>query len=497
MKETMNEANSGPTLLMHSRRPKVFFIIHDVYQNDNFFPVGPGYLTGSLKRAGCDVEVYSMDVFHYGNDELANHLDSSEYDLICCGFLAARFKETILALSKVINENKKNAWFVLGGHGPSPIPQYILKTTEADIVAIGEAERTVVEIAQCKVSGGDLSRIKGIAYRNGLTVHVNDRSNPIQNLDALGSPAWELFPMDRYTQCLTFPGMTEDDRAFPILSNRGCINRCNFCYRMEKGIRGRSVSGIIEEMGALQDKYGVTYFFFIDELFVSSKKRMREFGKALKESGIKAMLNVESRVDVFDEEIAVLLKEMGVVFINIGFESTSQRVLDRMQKNVTVEQNHLAAEIAKSMGIGIGLNCIWGEPGDDEESLKGNVDFIMQYNLYDQIRTIRPVTPYPGCDLYYDAISMELLGGPEDFFEKFLNSDLITVNFTGIPDKKCYEMLLDANRRLILDHFQHTSNDMNAANNLIEMFRQLYAREIKSFRGARNDESLEHKRKGP
>lgn len=482
-------------VIVTSKRPRVLFIIHDVYQKDNFFPMGPGYLTAALKRAGCDVEVYAMDVFHYSNDELANHLDSSEYDLICCGFLAARFKETILGLSEVVNSHKKNAWFVLGGHGPSPIPEYVLKTTGADIVAIGEAELTIVEVAKCKVEGGDLAQVKGIAYREGTTVHVNERIRPVRDLDALGSPAWELFPMDDYTTCLVYPGMSEGGRAFPILSNRGCINRCNFCYRLETGIRGRSVPGIIEEMRVLQERYGITYFYFIDELFVSSKKRVREFGKALKESGIKAMLNLESRVDVFDEEIAEILKEIGCVFINVGFESMSQRILDKIRKNVTVEQNHRTAAIARSMGIGMGLNCIWGEPGDDEETLKANVDFIMKYNLYDQIRTIRPVTPYPGCDLYYEAISSGLLEGPEDFFERFVNSDLMTVNFTGIPDRRCYELLLDANRRLITDHFQHTSGDMNAANSLIEMFRQLYAGEITSFRGARSDSSLEHKRK--
>ncbi len=47
-----------------AKRPRVLFIIHDVYQEDNFFPMGPGYLTAALRKAGCDVEVYAMDVFH-------------------------------------------------------------------------------------------------------------------------------------------------------------------------------------------------------------------------------------------------------------------------------------------------------------------------------------------------------------------------------------------------------------------------------------------------
>lgn len=477
------------------KRPKVLFIIHDVYQEDNFFPSGVGYLSAVLVKAGCEVEIYAMDVFHFNNNELAVHLDSRDYDLICCGFMAARFKETILGLSETVNAHKKNAWFVLGGHGPSPIPEYILKRTKADIVAMGEAELLIQELAECKIGSTNLSKVKGIAYRDDDRVFVNERQKPVLHLDDLPLPAWDLFPMEKYTKCLKFPGMRDGDKAFPILSSRGCINKCNFCYRMEKGMRLRSIQNIVQEMRLLQENYGISYFFFLDELFVSSKAKVKSFAKALRESGLNVLLNIESRVDVFDEEIADILKSVGCVFINIGFESTSQKVLDKIKKNVTVEQNYKAAEIAKSMGIGLGLNCLWGEPGDDESSLNSNVEFIMKYNLYDQIRTIRPVTPYPGCELYYEAIESGLLEGPADFFDKFVNSDLLTVNFTEIPDTRFYELLFDANKKLIFDHFSNTSNDMEEANKLIEKFRQLYTGEIANFRGSRSDGNLNNRRK--
>lgn len=474
--------------------PRILFVIHDVYQEDNFFPSGIGYLAAIARDKGCSVDVYAMDVFHYTNDQLAEYLDDREYDLVCLGFMAARFRETVVPLIKTIHEHKKSAWLVLGGHGPSPIPEYMLGTTSADIVVIGEAENTLQELIDCRISAGALDEVRGIAFRDGNDVRVNPRNNPVRNLDSIPFPAWEFFPMEQYTTCLKFPGMRPGDKAFPILSSRGCSNRCNFCYRMEKGIRARSVGNVVQEMRFLHDNYGITYFFFVDELFIFSKKRVIDFARELKQSGLKVLMAVESRVDVFDEEIADILKDIGCVFINIGFESTSQKVLDTINKNVTVEQNIRAAEIAKNKGIGLGLNSLWGEPGDDEETLKNNAAFIMKHNLYDQVRTIRPVTPYPGCDLYYYAIESGLLAGPEDFFSRFVNSDLITVNFTGIPDKLCYEMLLEINSTLVRDHFEHTSGDMEAAERLIEKFRQLYAGEITNFRGVRADTSLDHKR---
>jgi anaerobic magnesium-protoporphyrin IX monomethyl ester cyclase len=167
-------------------------------------------------------------------------------------------------------------------------------------------------------------------------------------------------------------------------------------------------------------------------------------------------------------------------------ESSDQKVLNLMNKNTTVQQNIKAAEITKKAGIGLGLNFIWGNIGDTEESLKNNVKLIQEYNSYDQLRTIRSVTPYPGCDLYYEAIKKGLLSGPEDFFNKFKNSDLLLVNFTDIPEKEFYRLLHEANKELILDHFSHTTKNMEQAHTLINDFYNLYFGKKAKFRGARH-----------
>jgi len=469
------------------KKGKVLFIVHDVYQDDNYLPIGIGYLVAVLKREGVDVKVCSQDIFHYSNEEMANlFLKNESYDLIGIGFLAARFKETILDLCETVNKYKKDAWLVLGGHGPSPIAEYVLEKTKADVVTIGEAEETIIELLKSKLSGGSLSQVKGIAYKTKDGIFVNERRKPIMDLDSLPLPEWSLFPIEKYINSFQFFGASKDDKTIEILTSRGCFNRCNFCYRMEWGIRFRSVGNVIKEIKFLKEKYGTNCFLMYDELFNFPKKRIFDFYEALKKNNLKIKFSCNARVDVFDEESAVCLKESGCVFLNFGFESSDQNVLNLMKKNTTVEQNIRALEIAKKVGIGIGLNFIWGNKGDTEESLKNNVKLIKQYNTYDQIRTIRPVTPYPGCELYYEAIEKGLLSGPEDFFEKFKNSDLFTVNFTDIPEEKFYKILFEANKELIIDHFMHTTKDMLAADKLIQDFHDLYFKGETGFRGARH-----------
>ncbi|MDD5032168.1 MAG: radical SAM protein, partial [Patescibacteria group bacterium] len=217
------------------------------------------------------------------------------------------------------------------------------------------------------------------------------------------------------------------------------------------------------------------------------KQRLKDFAKALAEANLKIKFSCNARVDIFDEEMVEILKSCGCQFINFGFESSSNEVLKLMNKNTTAEENIKALEIVKkSGGIGMGLNFIWNNLGDNEETLRKNVELIKKYNTYYQCRTIRPVTPYPGSDLYYKLIEMGKLKGPEDFFKRFKNSDLILINLMDLTDGEAYRALLKANSELIRDHYEHIGGDMGEAEYLIQQFSDLYSGKITKFRGARH-----------
>lgn len=470
------------------KKGRVLFIIHDVYQDFNSFPLGIGYLAAVLKKEGIEADIYCQDLYHYSNEELGEYLDQNNYDFIGISFMAARFKETVLELCHVVNRHKKNAWLVLGGFGPSPIPEYILETTQADIVAIGEAEETIVEIVKEKLNGTcKLEKIKGIAYRDKNTVKINPRRGPVMNVDSIPFPAWELFPMQDYGSSMKILSeQPPEGKSLVIYTSRGCINRCNFCYRMEKGVRVRSIDNIIEELKILVNVYGIRYFQVYDEMFILNKKRLLEFEEKLAKNKLEIFFFCNSRVDIFDKEMVECLKRCGCRFINFGIESVSDQVLKAMNKNTTVEENIKAVETVLSVGgIGIGLNILWGNLKDTEETLFKGVEFIKKYNTYKQVRTIRPPTPYPGSDLYELALQKGLLKGPADFFEKFKNSDLYLINFTDMPIKRFYELLFKANKELVLDHYTKSQGNMQEADNLIQEFSDLYLGKNTGFRGAR------------
>jgi len=454
----------------------VLFLISDNYQEDNQFPLNIGYLAAVLEKNGYSIEIYCMDVYHYTNEDLVKKLQENEYKIIGLSFLAARFKETIIDLCETINKYKKNAWLILGGHCSSAIPDYILKKTKCDIVVVGEGEEVILDVMRNKKN-------------NILKEHII-YATPIKNLNSLPYPAWHLFPMDIYTTNIVFPGMNKGDKSFQMITSRGCNNNCDFCYKMIKGIRLRKLEDVINELRILRDRYGINTIRFQDESFLISKKRIRRFAELLKKSNLKIKFTANARVDIIDEDIALLLKEIGCILLNIGFESSSQEVLNHMKKNSTIEQNEEVLKICKKIDLGYGPNFIWGYPEDTKETLINNAKLTKKYNTYMQLRTIRPVTPYPGCKLYYEAISKGLIKDAEDFFDKFKNSDLITVNFTRYSDDECYKMLYDINTELVKDYYKHADlplhNKLFDSASMIQKLYKLYFEKDVRFRGTRH-----------
>jgi len=477
---------------MENQKPdlgRVLCVVHDLYQPDIHFPAWAGYLASSLIQAGAECEVYDMAAHHYTNDQLAAHLDANEYDLICLSFLCARYVETVKPLLSAIAEHKGTGHLNIGGHCASAIPVYFLNTTRIDSVCIGEAEETIVDLLECITNSTGLHSVDGIAYRKDNRIVETERRKPPKILDDLPFPAYELFDMKKYSSALHLWRQEKGDRCIGFTTSRGCVGHCSFCQRLEHGVRFRSAKNVVDEMEFLLNEYNINGYFLYDEMFVASKDRLRRIKQELDDRGMQIKFSANARVDGLTREKVGLLKDIGCTFLNLGVESTSQRVLAFMNKGTTVEQNTQAVELTKEFGITPGINMLWNCPGDTAESLQGNVDFIIKHTDRDQLRTIRPVTCYPGAPLYYEAINRGLLKGPAEFFKLFKNSDLVTVNFMNVPLNVCYQELFTANSKLILDYQQHTDMTEDEANKLIEDFHDLYFCGHADFRGARHYEA--------
>ena len=213
---------------------------------------------------------------------------------------------------------------------------------------------------------------------------------------------------------------------------------------------------------------------------MSSKERTISLCEAFLKANLNIHWNCNGRLNYAMPDILSLMKRAGCVFINYGIEAMDDLVLKNMKKGLTVKQIIEGVENTLSAGISPGLNMIFGNIGDNKKTLNKAVEFLRKYDDGAQIRTIKPVTPYPGSPLYYTAIDNGLIKDCEDFYEnKHLNSDLLTVNFTEMDDDEFHYSLLDANKILLTNYYN------NQLSKIVEQSRKLYIEKDSSFRGFR------------
>jgi radical SAM superfamily enzyme YgiQ (UPF0313 family) len=354
-----------------------------------------------------------------------------------------------------------------------------LKKTNADAIVMGEGEETVLELIEAIGDSAAMAKVKGIAYRNGSEVVVNGRRPLLKDIDTIPQPAYELFPMEYY-RLLPMPHSTSTDFVFPILSGRGCTFQCNFCYRMDEGFRPRSPENIVEEIRFLKQQYGITYIVFGDELLMSSVKRTVSLCEALVKAELNIRWSCNGRLNFAKPEVIQLMKRAGCVFINYGIEAMDNQILKNMGKAMTTDIIIKGIEASLAVGVSPGFNIIFGNIGENRETLNKGVEFLLKYDDGAQLRTIRPVTPYPGSPLYYYAIEKGLLKDCEDFYEnKHLNSDLLAVNFTDLSDDEFHLALFEANSQLIQNYYQ------KQLQSVIEQAKNLYLGGNVKFRGFR------------
>lgn len=454
-----------------------------VYDNDSFiswFPQGLAYIASIWRSAGHEVSIYNQDVCHWPESHLQKFLDSQAFDVVGVSVIGGYYQyRKLLKISEAINRSKRRPFYVLGGHGPAPEPEYFMEKTLADVIVIGEGEQTALEITEALAGTRTLSSVLGIAYRDGDRCIRTGPRPLIPDIDQIPFPAWDLFPMDHYT-LLRMPHIKNGERCLPVLSGRGCTFECNFCYRMDKGFRARSIENIIEEVSFLKSKYNVSFIAFSDELLMSSVQRTVEVCEGIIKSGLEIKWDCNGRLNYAKPDVLRLMKEAGCVFINYGIESLDQKALNTMKKGLSVKMIHAGIQNTLDAGISPGYNIIFGNIGETQESLRLGVDFLLRYDDHSQMRTIRPVTPYPGSPLYQYAIANGLLADCEDFYErKHINSDLLSVNFTALSDDEFHAALYDANVELMDAYFEHAKAKAR------ETAHRLYLDHDASFRGFR------------
>jgi len=213
---------------------------------------------------------------------------------------------------------------------------------------------------------------------------------------------------------------------------------------------------------------------------MSSRKRTLELCQAFIDAEINVHWLCNGRLNFADMDVLEKMKEAGCVFVNYGIESLDDPTLEVMHKHLTREIIVRGIENTLKVGISPGFNIIYGNINEPINAIDDAVEFLLKYDDHSQLRTIRPVTPYPGSELFDYAIEHGLLKDTADFYEnKHINSDLIAVNFTKYSDDEVHQKLYEANMRLIKRYLEVQAEGYE------KICKDLYYKKNEAFRGFR------------
>ena len=183
---------------------------------------------------------------------------------------------------------------------------------------------------------------------------------------------------------MRMPHAQATDFVFPIMSAKGCSFKCTFCYRMDPGYRKRKPGPLLDEVEMLYKDYGINYVTFQDDLLMSSVKHTEDVCLEFLKRDLPVKWSCNGRLNYCSEELLQLMKDAGCVFINYGIESMDQKVLNNMKKGLRPEMIIQGIEDTLKVGISPGLNFIFGNKGDNKETIKKATNFLLKYDDFAQ-----------------------------------------------------------------------------------------------------------------
>lgn len=339
-------------------------------------PLGILYLASWLEAAGTDISLY--DTTFSTKEAFHRHLIETRPDVIGI-YTNLMTKLNVLDAIRFIKSTPelRGMKVVLGG---PEITHHVEKFLEhgADVLVIGEGEETMRDLIDAWSSPLPISlrNVPGIAFRDddGSVVRTPEREL-LKDIDLLPYPKREGIELERYLRTWRdHHGMS----AVSVSTMRGCPYSCRWCSRAVYGdsYRRRSPKLVADELAMIRERYNPDTIWFVDDVFTINHRWLAEFADEMTGRGITIPYECITRADRLNEKSIELLRRSGCFRVWIGAESGSQRVLDAMDRRVTVEQVRSMIQLSKRHGIETGTFIMLGYPGETEEDIEETIEHL-------------------------------------------------------------------------------------------------------------------------
>src|SRR5271156_1593032 len=337
-----------------------------------YVPLGILYICSHLRSKGFDVEVF--DTTFSSPKDLIRHLQT-ETPSVLGVYANLMTRKRVIEIVRIAREA---GWKTIVG-GPEP-GAYVREYLEwgADVVVLGEGEITMEELLPVlrRNSVSDLSKVNGIAFlgEHGQ-VHQTAPRTQITNLDAQPWPARGAIDVMRYVQTWRD---AHGQGSLSFITARGCPYRCRWCSHQVFGMthRRRKPLAVVDEVEWLLTTYTPDMMWIAGDVFTIHHGWLREYAAEMRRRNLRVPFECISRADRLSAEAADLLAELGCFRVWIGSESGSQKILDAMDRGVTVDQVQNSVALCKARNIQTGMFLMWGYEGEELEDIEATIEHV-------------------------------------------------------------------------------------------------------------------------
>jgi len=418
-----------------------YFYQYDNKQWKNQMPYPPlATITAAawMREKGHEVDLFDTNLLPNPNG-LESKLDSKKPDFFVLyddGFnyltkmCLTNMREAAFAMAKAA---KARGCIVLASSSDSTDHHEQYLQEGVDIVMLGEAEQTLLELVSCGSDLKAMSEVHGIAsLEEGKVVKSPPRA-VMRDLDQLPIAAWDLIDIPAYSAIWK---ASQGYFSLNIATTRGCPFKCNWCAKPIYGNRynTRTPEHVVQEIELLVNTYGAEHFWMCDDIFGLKPGWAQEFRTLLKAKGLNIRYKIQSRVDLLLKEDTIdALAESGLEEVWVGAESGSQKVLDAMDKGTDVEQIYEATRILKKKKVRIAFFLQFGYLGESREDIDLTLNMLTTL-LPDDIG-VSVSYPLPGTG-FYERVKQDL-----DAKANWTDSDDLDMMFRGTYSPAYYKKL--------------------------------------------------------
>ena len=456
-------------------------LINPPRRNDSYMypPTSLLYISRAVREAGHEAEIidvpYLIEVFpeKYSllDNSLFEYILSKDCDVLGLGGLVSTYFFYDSFVPK-FRKAKKNIPIVVGGSVGEPIKEVWEEHNPVDYLVESDGEIVIQRLMDCLEESdyAGIEKIPGVHYlKNGRyqrnepeAIKSIDNSVPLLSYDEidheyyiveLGKYVDDVIPDRRLVNA-------DEPRVLPLLTSRGCPYKCTFCFHFNDRMNFHSADYVVDHIKFLKKKYRVNGLYVIDDLFVVDKKRTIRLCERLHQENLGIFLfGSGGKPGLVGDKVLESMQKAGFVRFSYGIESGSQKILDVMVKESTVEQNIEAVELTEKNNVPCFANILFGMPGEDIQTLNETKDFLIKLGLDSSRFYASWAVAYPGTPLFQWMKDNNLVEDTRQYLFQVGSIGKYIYNFTDLPlrtlEQKVFELHREVDMAYHLAHKEY------------------------------------------